>query len=329
MGVINFWVLSDFRKCFSRVKAYEWFVVLVIGFMIRVDVLGVTSVVRSPNLNPQTYEHLIHFFHSKAWAISDIQSTWANAVSVVAPLITVNDCIILIIDGVKQVKEAFYSPGTKKMPQDSETQSKPRMIHGQLWGIVSVLTGSCHLGQPLASAVPLSAELQDGLAATADWEGSSKNTNSHPFQLIQNAARITDLMKKAAYVLADTYFFTRINIRFLDAHNAISDYPIHMISKCKRNASVYLNPSPKPPGKRGAPAKKGNKVTLLNFFSSLPESQLKKKRMSLYGHRKPVQYYSKILLWRSGMYRPVRFVFVRYDAVLCTLIMYRLRYPSA
>lgn len=37
-------VLSSFRPCFSRKAAYEWFVVIVIGLMVRADHLGITEV---------------------------------------------------------------------------------------------------------------------------------------------------------------------------------------------------------------------------------------------------------------------------------------------
>ena len=42
-----------FRKCFTRRKTFEWFIVIVVGFMIRNDNLGVTSVMRMAEL-PQT-----------------------------------------------------------------------------------------------------------------------------------------------------------------------------------------------------------------------------------------------------------------------------------
>jgi hypothetical protein len=49
-------ILSAFRPCFSRNAAYEWFVVIIMGLMVRSDHLGVTSIIRDLMLNPRHYE---------------------------------------------------------------------------------------------------------------------------------------------------------------------------------------------------------------------------------------------------------------------------------
>jgi len=59
-------VLSAFRVCFTRTAAFEWFVVIVVGLMVRSDHLGMTSVVRELALDPRHYESMLHFFRSSA-----------------------------------------------------------------------------------------------------------------------------------------------------------------------------------------------------------------------------------------------------------------------
>ena len=49
-------ILSGFKPVFSRVSAYAWYVVVVIGLMIRSDRLGLTFVIRDLALRPDTYE---------------------------------------------------------------------------------------------------------------------------------------------------------------------------------------------------------------------------------------------------------------------------------
>ena len=39
-------VLYQFESCFSRKASFRWFVTITIGFMLRSDKLGVTSVIR-------------------------------------------------------------------------------------------------------------------------------------------------------------------------------------------------------------------------------------------------------------------------------------------
>jgi len=48
-------ILQDLRPCFSCQAAFEWFVMNLIGLLIRCDHLGLTSIVRSHFLQPSIY----------------------------------------------------------------------------------------------------------------------------------------------------------------------------------------------------------------------------------------------------------------------------------
>lgn len=39
-------ILSDFHNCFSRTAAFNWFVIVIFGFMVRLDHYGVSVFVR-------------------------------------------------------------------------------------------------------------------------------------------------------------------------------------------------------------------------------------------------------------------------------------------
>jgi len=54
-------VLCHFESCFSRKASFRWFVTITIGFMLRSDKLGVTSVIRDLALSPDCYLSMIHF----------------------------------------------------------------------------------------------------------------------------------------------------------------------------------------------------------------------------------------------------------------------------
>ena len=58
-------ILARFRPCFSRARSFSWFVIVVIGFMVRQDHLGVTSFIRDMDLNPKWYESLNHGQHQR------------------------------------------------------------------------------------------------------------------------------------------------------------------------------------------------------------------------------------------------------------------------
>lgn len=62
-------ILMSFRIFFTRGFALEWFIMTVIGGMVRSDQLGITSVVRDLAINPKRYTTYLHFFRSAAWNI--------------------------------------------------------------------------------------------------------------------------------------------------------------------------------------------------------------------------------------------------------------------
>ena len=39
-------ILSRFRDCFSRAAAFNWFVIVIMGFILRLDHHGVSSMIR-------------------------------------------------------------------------------------------------------------------------------------------------------------------------------------------------------------------------------------------------------------------------------------------
>ena len=52
-------ILLQFQNCFSRNAAFHWFVVVIMGFIIRLDHHGVTSIIRWLGLKPSLYTDLL------------------------------------------------------------------------------------------------------------------------------------------------------------------------------------------------------------------------------------------------------------------------------
>ena len=128
-------ILSGFKPLFSRVRAYAWHIVIIIGLMIRSDKLGLTSVIRDLALRPETYEPMLHFFRSDAWDLERVRSKWAEIVGEKFPLFEKAGHCVLVGDGTKQAKEGRHMPGVKKLAQESETQSKQEYLYGHHWGL--------------------------------------------------------------------------------------------------------------------------------------------------------------------------------------------------
>ena len=134
-------ILEGFRKEFSYKSAYKWLIILVTGFMIRADKLGVTSVVRNLALRPESYRSMMRFFRASSWSLASLQTAWLGIVARQAPLWRYRGRGVLIGDGTKQAKEGRKMPGVKRLRQESETQSKASCIYGHFWGCVGILNG--------------------------------------------------------------------------------------------------------------------------------------------------------------------------------------------
>ena len=300
--------LARFRKCFSRKAAFNWFCLIVTAFIVRTDKLGVTSFIRALSLNGAQYECLIHFFRSTAWNLSSLRICWCSIVSEIAPLYSLNERPVFVCDGVKCSKEGRYMVGVKKHAQESQTQSKPEMIHGHLWGNLSVLIGS----DSKLACLPLSTRIHDGLQAMADWEGIDISSESHIVQIMNNACEAAEVFRKNVYLLADRYFLTVPALRVLNAFSEVSGFKIDLITKAKKNIVAYEEPK-KPHGKRrGRPKRKGNCVKLSSYFKTRSR-QFRKTTVFMYGKMTEVSYYKVDLLWGQGLYQKLRFVLVKYD----------------
>jgi hypothetical protein len=60
-------LLSCLKICFSRNATYPCFVVVIIGFMLHADTLGVTAIMRDLVICPTFYETILGFFGASSW----------------------------------------------------------------------------------------------------------------------------------------------------------------------------------------------------------------------------------------------------------------------
>lgn len=118
-------ILRTFRSNFSREASFHWFIIVIIGLMLRSDHLGATtSVMRTLSLPARCYEKCNHFFRSDAWSLEPLRRTWLQVVKDKASLTRYNGKVVLVGDNVKQTKEARPMPAVKKLHQESENNTK-------------------------------------------------------------------------------------------------------------------------------------------------------------------------------------------------------------
>jgi hypothetical protein len=303
-------ILSAFRACFSRAAAFEWFVVIVVGLMVRSDHLGVTSIVRDLALGARHYESMLHFFRSSAWSLDSLRLTWLGVVDRFAPLLRLRGRVVFVGDGVKQAKEGRHMPGVKKLHQESENVSKSDYIFGHLFGAIGILAGTRHKW----FCLPLFINLQDGVKAIFKWTGElEERQGSHVVQMIEQAFAAARTFGNALLLL-DRYFLTIPALQRL----AEGDGFVHIVTKAKMNAIAYEKPVTKKPG-RGRPPKKGNKLKLSELFQTRA-ADFQAATVTLYGKEETVSFLCLDLLWGLGLYQELRFVLVRHGDRLAILV---------
>jgi hypothetical protein len=134
-------ILLKFRGCFSRQAAFDWFVIVIIGFIVRIDHYGVSSFVRWLCIKPSRYTSLLSFFRASSWQLKDIMQRWWQIVLACCPLIEIDGRLLLAGDGIKISKEAEKMPGVKRLHQESDNSGKATYIYGHHHGVIGILAG--------------------------------------------------------------------------------------------------------------------------------------------------------------------------------------------
>ena len=134
-------ILASFRSCFSRTAAFNWFVTVVFGFIVRIDLCGASSFVRWLGIKPALYTSMLSFFRASSWQVQDIQKRWGQIVLERCPLPQIDGRLLLAGDGIKISKEAEKMPAVKRLHQESDNSGKAPYIYGHHWGVIGVLAG--------------------------------------------------------------------------------------------------------------------------------------------------------------------------------------------
>jgi len=302
-------LLVGFRDCFSRTAAFEWFVIVIMGFLSRVDHHGVTSMIRWLALRSGLYTALLSFFRADSWCLKDIQKRWQHIVLSAAPWVQIRDRYILIGDGIKISKEAQKMPGVKRLHQESDNSGKPEYIYGHHHGVLGILAGQVKK----LFCIPLCAELHEGVQELRQYQGK-------PLPVVDGKAKtsVTTLMASMAVdlvkglcapclLILDAYFAVGpVFLILKQVVDAQGQRLLHIVTRAKSNVVGYEDPPPKT-GHRGAPRKYGDKISLTSLFGQ--KSLFQEAILDIYRERKTLLFYCVDLLWKP-IQEKVRFVLV-------------------
>jgi len=288
------------RPAFSRGATYCWFVIAFVGFILRSDDFGVSSIVRALALTPESYTCLLHFFHSTAWDVETIMALWWQWLAQKKAAYRIGDSMVLIGDHTKTPKDGRKIPAVTTLHQDSETASKPSFFRGHHWGCISMLVQA----YDKYFAMPLWANIQEGLALLTDSGG--KRSLSKTIQVVEMARQVCVTMQSRAYLVLDAYF--AVGPVFLAAAqqlNGISNF-IHILTRAKKNVTAYCKPPARKKHKVGRPREYGKKLKLAELFDSKAKCYaFHTIEADIYGHTENIRYLVLDLLWKpvKGMLR--------------------------
>jgi DDE superfamily endonuclease len=281
------------RPAFSRNTSFLWFSTIVAGLMTRVDLLGVTSVIRALRLEPKRYKALLNLCHSSSVDLHKLTVLWTQLVRKLIPgVVLVNGRLVLVGDGVKVGKRGLKMPAVKSLFQ-AMSNTKPARLMGHSLQAVSLLA---HAGATFMS-VPLAARIHEGIVAS----NATKRT------LLDKMLKLLDSVElgQTFYFVADAYYASGKIIKGLLAQGN------HLVTRMRSNSVAYELPVPAP-GRRGRPRKYGEKTSLQSLFAQPGDMQ--EAISPVYGeeqgkHRVTIRYRVCDLLWRpAGVV--VRFVAV-------------------
>jgi hypothetical protein len=280
------------RPAFSRVSTFMWFVTVVAGITVRVDTLGVTSIVRALNLRPKLYHRLLAHFHSAGVKLDRLAALWVQVVLQLFPSpVCVNGRLVLVGDGIKIAKRGKKMPAVKLLHQKSESNTKPDYIMGHSLQAVSLLVNAAQS----VFAVPLAARIHEGLV----WSNRDKRT------LLDKMLELLGILTvgRPVYFVADAYYAAGKVVK------GLLEQGHHLVSRAKSNAVAYLPVEPtKGKRRRGAPKRYGKKTKLKSLFSDT--RSMLEITSPAYGERNVIVRYRVCdLLWRPAG-RLVRFVAV-------------------
>ena len=300
-------ILLSFLFSFSRDQTFWWFVPTIIGLMLRTDTLGVTSIIRILDLNPNGYESLIHFFHSSAWTVEGLIQAWVRIVDSIGLLTYIDDRILILGDGIKAAGETSRTPCAKRLHQESGDTTKPEFIHGHLFGCLGVVIGN----DVKRYALPISMKIHDGCKPILQWTESEYADDSHVTRLVREACKTACIFKKQAFLIMDRYFLSVPALKTIAEEtikNGVSF--ITLITSAKGDPAAFEQPKPRKG--RGRKAIKGKKVHPKEFFETKAD-QFTETELCLYGKTQKVRYLCLDLLWGEKLYQLLRFVLVEYD----------------
>ena len=282
--------VSFLKPACSRTRTFLWFTACLAGITLRVDLLGVTSIVRALGLKAFCYDRIIDFFHGTGLHLDKLSRIWTKTVLKIFPnVLRSNGRLLIVGDGIKIPKEGKKMPAVKGLHQESESNSKSSFIMGHSFQAVGILVGALKS----VFSVPLVSRSHEGVVVS---NRDKRTLLDKMIVLIESLE-----LDQPFYFIADAYYASgKIVKKLLKNGN-------HLITRVKNNAVAYYPATGKNTG-RGRKRMYGEKIKLRELFES--SEAMIVAPSPIYGERNlQIRYLSLDLIWRVAG-KTVRFVVV-------------------
>src|SRR3990167_6950857 len=197
MELWNKWMalVNQLESSCSRKQTFFWLVAVLIGFTIKFDSLGVTSLTRGIGFLPNYYTCMLHLFNSSAVNLDKIQALWIKLVlNAFGGIVRINGRVILVGDGIKVGKEGKKMPAVKWLHQESESNSKAEHIMGHSIQVISILAK----GLSTCFSTPLVGMIHEGIRF------SYKDSRTLLDKMFEMLMRLS--LPAPVYFVADKYY---------------------------------------------------------------------------------------------------------------------------
>jgi len=295
-------ILLEFMPVFKRLKTWRWFVVVIIGFIVRTNQRGITSIISALRLKPKLYHCILHFFRSKGYIAADIFKTWIRAAMKRSNVVRLGGRVLTIGDHIKIPKEGRRMPGIQLIHQESQNSGKSEFIEGHIYGHVSaVITNGKE-----SRSLPLMTNLHK--IPPKDEVTKKPLEDTIVVQMIHSIHETAKAIKEPVVSVLDGFFCK--GSTFTTAKACVSERGekmLEIITLANVDTSGYTIPVSSGKKKAGRPKIYGDKVKLYNLFSDM--SKFNETTLVLYGKLTKVKYLMLDLIWRPAK-NVIRFVAV-------------------
>jgi hypothetical protein len=146
-------ILEQFLPCFNRKASWVNFCSIIIGFILRPDMRGVSSVISALRMKPAHYTTLLKFFRSTSFDLDTLYRKLITVLLKILPPKTIDGRVILVGDHIKISKEGRRMPAIERLHQESQNSGKGTFIEGHLFGFISMIIPGFNRSIPVMAGI--------------------------------------------------------------------------------------------------------------------------------------------------------------------------------